>query len=227
MKRPLAIQPQHTAALFVDLQEEHRTDKRYLVEGFDVVLANAARLQQAARQAGIAVVHAKYVVDSTVQPLRPFHPMMADGTSAFSDKTDPGVEICGEVGPLAGETVLVKHEASCFGTAILTETLRAKGIAWLLVAGVWTEACVDATVKHAVAQGFRVILVKNACGSGSAAMHQTAILNLANRLYGGAVADTDAACRLIAGETVEAWQIEGAVPLRYSYENAASIYDDL
>ena len=45
-------------------------------------------------------------------------------------------------------------------------------------------------MKDAVASGFRVLLVKDACGSGSAAMHQTGILNLANRLYGGAVTDT-------------------------------------
>ena len=36
--------------------------------------------------------------------------------------------------------------------------------------GVWTEACVDATVKAALKLGFRVALVKDACGSGSAAV---------------------------------------------------------
>ena len=69
--------------------------------------------------------------------------------------------------------------------------------------------------------------MKDACGSGSAAMHQTGILNLANRLYGGAVTDTDCACRLIAGETVDVWLVEGSVPLRFSYENAAKLYAEL
>ena len=91
----------------------------------------------------------------------------------------------------------------------------------------WTEACIDATVKDAVASGFRVLLVKDACGSGSAAMHQTGILNLANRLYGGAVTDTDGACRLLAGETVTVWQVEGSVPLRFTFENAAALYAEL
>ena len=62
-------------------------------------------------------------------------------------------------------------------------------------------------------EGFRVVLVKDACGSGTTAMHETAVLNLANRLYGGAVADTGRACALMAGETVAAWQMRGAVPL--------------
>ena len=123
--------------------------------------------------------------------------------------------------------MLVKAEASAFATGPAAGELKARGIEWLVVAGVWTEACVDATVKDAVALGFRVLLVKDACGSGSAAMHQTAILNLANRLYGGAVTDTDGACRLMAGETVDVWMVEGSVPLRFTYENAASLYGEL
>jgi isochorismate hydrolase len=92
---------------------------------------------------------------------------------------------------------------------------------------VWTEACIAQTVKDAVDLGFRVALVKDSCGSGSAAMHQTAILNLANRLYGGAVVDTEGACRLMAGGTVEAWRVQGSVPLRFTYDDAARLYLDL
>ena len=117
--------------------------------------------------------------------------------------------------------MLVKAEASAFATGPAAGELKARGDRWLVVAGVWTEACVDATVKDAIALGFRVLLVKDACGSGSAAMHQTGILNLANRLYGGAVTSTDGACRLMAGDTVDVWMVEGSVPLRFTYENAA------
>ena len=128
--------------------------------------------------------------------------------------------------PVGEERLIVKTQASAFGTG-LGDELRAGGIEWLVVAGVWTEACVDATVKDALAQGFRVLLVKDACGSGSAAMHQTGILNLANRLYGGAVTDTAGACRLIAGETVEAWRPDSPVPIRYDLDTVGSLYDGL
>ena len=71
-------------------------------------------------------------------------------------------------------------------------------------------------MRDAIAHGFRVLLVKDACGSGTEAMHQTGILNLANRLYGGAVADTAKACRLFAGETAERLdgRTAGADPLQ-------------
>ena len=84
-----------------------------------------------------------------------------------------------------------------------------------------------ATVRDAIARGFGVLLVKDACGSGTAAMHQTGILNLANRLNGGAVASAEAACRLIAGAAVEVWRHQSPVPFFFTYEDAARQYDML
>jgi maleamate amidohydrolase len=226
MKSPISIKRGTVAAVFIDLQEEHRQDRRYLVEGFAGILASVQRLQAAARQNHVPLYHWAYIVDLDKQE-RPFHPLGADGKSAFSDKSDPLTEICHEVAPIKGEALLIKAEASAFRIGPATRDLKSAGIEWLVVAGVWTEACIDASVKDAVAKGFRVLLVKDACGSGSAAMHQTGILNLANRLYGGAITDTDGACRLLAGETVTAWQVEGSVPLRFSFDNAARLYADL
>jgi nicotinamidase-related amidase len=222
MKKPLSLPLDRTAALFIDLQEEHRKDPRYLVEGFDKVIANVQRLQAAARENDVPLIHCAYIVD--LAEARPFHPLGADGKSAFSDKDDPLTAVCPEVAPAGGERLIIKAEATAFGPSTLAADLCSQGIEWLVVTGVWTEACVDATVRDAVKLGFHVLLVKDACGSGTAAMHQTAIINLANRLYGGAVVDTDAACRMLKGETVEAWQVEGAVPLRFTAENIGELY---
>ena len=226
MKQRLSIPSEKTAALFIDMQEEHRRDQRLLAVGFDAVLGNVQKLQAAARANAIALYHFAYVVDVGSPETRRFHPRLPDGRSAFSDKDDPLTAICPEVAPQGDERLIIKTQASAFGAGFGDE-LRAAGIEWLVVAGVWTEACVDATVKDAVAQGFRVLLVKDACGSGSVAMHQTGILNLANRLYGGAVADTEGACRLMAGETVEVWRTDVPVPIRYDFDNAAALYDAL
>lgn len=227
MRQRLSILPNKAAILFVDLQEEHRQDARYLVDGFDAILSNARILQRAARDNGIAVFHAAYVVDRATQQHRPFHPVMADGSSAFSDMKSPLSAICAEVGPIKDEPIIIKSQASAFGPSPLADDLRKRGIDWLLVAGVWTEACIDATVKDAIDLGLRVMLIKDACGSGSPAMHQIGILNLANRLYGGAVTTCQGACQMLAGEAVDVWQVEGSVPMRFSYETAAALYDQL
>lgn len=224
LKQPYSVASNKAALLCIDLQEEHRQDQRLLAVGFDGVLANVVRLQQAARRHGVPVFHFAYIVD--VAASLPHHPKLADGRSAFSDKDDPLTAVCPEVAPLEGERLIVKSEASAFGTG-LGDELKAAGVEWLFICGVWTEACVDATVKAALKLGFRVVLVKDACGSGSVAMHQTGILNLANRLYGGAIADTESACRLLAGQTVFAWQPDRPVPIRYGYEDASAIYSVL
>jgi maleamate amidohydrolase len=225
MRKELAIDRHKAAALFVDLQEEHRRDPRYLVEGFGAIMGNVQRLQQAARAAGIPLFHSAYVVD--MARAKRLHPVMDDGTSAFSDASDPLTAICAEIGPIGDEQLLIKSDASSLADGRLASLFTARDVEWLFVCGVWTEACIAATVKDAVELGFRVILVKDACGSGSSAMHETAILNLANRLYGGAVTDTSGAVRLMAGEAVEVWMVEGSVPLRFTYENAGKLYREL
>ena len=224
MKKSLSLPPERSAILCIDLQEEHRKDQRLLAVDFDGVVANVQRLQDAAREHGIPVYHFAYIVDAAAT--LPHHPKLPDGRSAFSDKDDPLTAICPEVAPREGEKLVIKSEASAFGTG-LGDELKGAGVEWLFVCGVWTEACVDATVKAAQKLGFRVVLVKDACGSGSVAMHQTGILNLANRIYGGAVVDTDGACRLMSGETISAWQPDRPVPMRFSFEDASELYEGL
>lgn len=217
----LTLPAGRSALLLIDMQEEHRTDQRYLVEGYDAVAAACARLLAATRSAGMPVLHSVYLLDSAP---RPFHPVEADGSSAFSVAGAPGSEISPEVAPLASEPVIVKGDASCFSTPALAKSLAALCVEWLVIAGCWSEACVAATVKDAVDRGIRVVLVKDACGSGSRAMHETAVLNMANRLYGGAVADTDRALALIAGGTVRVWRTSLPVPVKFTYESASVEY---
>ena len=223
MRTRLTIPAAASTLLCIDMQEEHRKDERLLAVGFDRVIANVGRLQAAARGAGMPLYHFAFVVDAEAATTRRFHPRLEDGRSAFSDKDDPLSAICPEVAPLAGEKLIVKTEASAFGSGF-GDDLSAAGVEWLIVAGVWTEACVDATVKDALKRDFRVLLVKDACGSGSVAMHQTGILNLANRIYGGAIVDTEGACRLISAETISAWQPDRPVPIRYGFDDAGAIY---
>ncbi len=225
MRSRLSLPLGRTAALFIDLQEEHRRDPGFLAEGFDGVVANAAALQAAARASGVALYHYAYVVDGTAHS-GGFRPTKADGRPAFSDQDDPNSAICPEVAPLTGERVAVKDRASSFREDFGPE-LKAKGVEWIVVCGVWTEACVYETVKDAQALGFRVLVVKDACASGTRMMHEIAVLNLANRLYGGGVATIEAAVALLSGVEAEVWLATEAVPLRYTAETASRLYAEL
>ncbi len=215
------------ALLLVDLQEEQRQDPHYKAFGIDPVLANAARLLEAARATNRMVVHAAYRRDFAQRPPRPFEPASSDGKPTFSDAGSPLTAICREVAPRDDEPVLYKNDASAFCEGDLAPLLKARSIGWLVVAGVWTEACVAATIRDAMAQGFRVLLVKDACGSGTEAMHRTAVLNLANRLYGGAVADTERALALLKGDAAEVWVAERPVPILFTFADADRHYAGL
>jgi isochorismate hydrolase len=86
---------------------------------------------------------------------------------------------------------------------------------------------VAASVRDAISAGFRVLLVKDACTSGTRAMHQVGILNLANRLYGGGVADTDRTEALLGGDTATVWRSTMPVPFRFTLEDAPALYAGL
>src|SRR4029079_12975356 len=123
------------------------------------------------------VIHSAYRRDFSLRPPRPFEPVTSDGKPTFSDAVNPLTAICSEVAPRGSESVIYKNDASAFCEESLTPLLGAAHVEWLMIAGVWTEACVAATVRDGIAQGFRVLLVKDACGSGTQAMHKTAVLN--------------------------------------------------
>lgn len=220
---PLSLPAGRSTLLLIDLQEEHRLDLRYLVEGYEAVLARCAALLAAARAARMQVAHAAFLRDFARVPPRPFEPRDEDGAPAFSAPGSRLTDICPEVAPAPGEPVILKNDLSCFTDEDFV-ALLADPPDWLIVCGVWTEACVAATVRDAVARGIHVLLVKDACGSGTATMHQSAVINLANRLYGGAVCDTDTAVRLIAGAEARAWRLRGAAPLRFEAETIASTW---
>jgi hypothetical protein len=58
-------------------------------------------------------------------------------------------------------------------------------------------------------------------------MHQTAVLNLANRLYGGAVADTQRAIDLLHDKAVETWIAERPVPILFNLADVSDRYAEL
>jgi nicotinamidase-related amidase len=224
MKSRITLDRRRAALLLVDFQEEQRSDPLYRVAGFSAVIANAKALLDCARRNGLSVFHAAYKRDFARVPPRPFEPVAKDGAPSFSDIANPATEICSEVTPIPGETVIIKNDASAFCEGDLLPALRKAQIDWLIIAGVWSEACVAASVRDAMAAGFRVLLVKDACGSGTAMMHEVAILNLANRLYGGAVADTARACVLISGHSAEVSVAERPAPILFDYDSAKAHY---
>jgi maleamate amidohydrolase len=228
MQTSLSIPSNRVALLLVDLQEDHRRDTRYLAADYELALGHARKLLAAARAHNVLVLHGQFVRDFAKVPPRPFEMVGQNGEPGFSAASAAElIAFCPEVAPIHGEVTVVKNDNSCFSEEGLAKGLKEQGIEWLVIAGAWTEACVAATVRDATANGFRVLLVKDACASGSRHMHRTGILNLANRLVGGGVADAARAARILSGGEAEIWRLPSFVPFRFDAETVDTLYDSL
>ncbi|MBR0135906.1 MAG: cysteine hydrolase [Clostridia bacterium] len=71
---------------------------------------------------------------------------------------DEGFEIIDELRPEPGEKVFVKTINSCFGNKELKAYLKQQDDRRLMIIGLQTNYCIDATVKSAFERGFEVIV---------------------------------------------------------------------
>jgi nicotinamidase-related amidase len=109
---------------------------------------NVAALLHAWRASGRPVYHIRH--DST-EPASHYRP------------GQPGHEFKPEVQPLPGETVVAKRSNSAFIGTGLEALLRAAGQTVLVITGVITNNCVEATVRMAGNLGFDTLLVEDGC----------------------------------------------------------------
>ena len=73
-----------------------------------------------------------------------------------------GWQICPEITPAAGESVVRKRASDSFYETNLESELRGRGVRELIVVGFRTEYCVDTTCRRATTLGYDVTLVSDA-----------------------------------------------------------------
>jgi len=140
-----------TALLLIDIQNDYFPGGAMEVPGSVAVGERAAALLAACRERRLSVVHVRHV--ST----RP-------GAGFFLPDT-PGAEIHAGVAPLAGEAVIVKHFPNTFRDTPLLEQLKGLGVERLIICGMMTQMCIDATTRAAFDLGFRCQVAADACAA--------------------------------------------------------------
>ena len=139
------------ALLIIDIQRDYFPGGAYPLVEPEAAAANAARLLAAFRETGEPVVHLQHVWDAP--------------DAAFMKPGTDGVEIHDAVLPAEGESVLQKAEPNGFVGTRLEDELRGRGVDELVVAGMMSSMCVDATVRAAVDLGFSATVVHDACAA--------------------------------------------------------------
>lgn len=134
------LRGQRSALLLVDIQDFYFPGGNLQLENADVAGMNAGLLLEQFRENGLKVYHIRH-------------------------NTTSGGDIHSYVKPISGETVISKDQVNPFLGTDLLETIRADSIEQLVICGMQTHMCVEATVRAAHDLGFCCLLVSDACAS--------------------------------------------------------------
>jgi nicotinamidase-related amidase len=139
------------ALVIVDIQNDYFPGGGFPLVGPEAAAEAAASVLARFRDSGEPVFHVRHVWDE------PDATFMVPGT--------PGIEINEAVAPRGEEPVIEKEAPNSFLRTDLEARLRALDVDHLVVAGMMTSVCVDATVRAGVDLGFEATVVADACAA--------------------------------------------------------------
>jgi nicotinamidase-related amidase len=140
-----------TALVIIDIQNDYFPGGAMELEGADAAGAKASQALDAFRKKSLPVVHVRHL--ST----RPGSTFFLPGTK--------GAQIHACVLPRGEETIVEKNFPNGFRGTPLQKRLEELNVKNLVVAGMMTHMCVDATVRQAADLGYKVTLLGDACAT--------------------------------------------------------------
>jgi nicotinamidase-related amidase len=140
-----------TALLLVDIQNDYFPGGKMELEGAVEAGLKAQQLLDYFRDARLGVLHMQHISAS------PRATFFLPGTA--------GVNIHASVAPLESEPVFLKHYPNSFRDTQLLEVLKAAQVERLVIGGMMTHMCVDATTRAAFDNGFECWVAHDACAT--------------------------------------------------------------
>ncbi|MFC3704453.1 cysteine hydrolase family protein [Devosia honganensis] len=216
-----------TALLVIDLQEANRPTGAWPVFDYSGVIDRSRAVIEAAREAGIQVIYTRHWHARDGSDLLRFEKVGEDGQPTHCVEDSDAAQISPEVASADGDIIIDKTRYSAFFGTRLESVLQRLNIENLMILGVWTEACVETTVNDAVWKGYRVTLVKDAMTTATRTMHKSAILSMANWLYGGEIVVAEQAVKLMRGEPYRSWKFSVPSQFLFEAETIKQLYDQI
>jgi len=140
-----------TALLVIDIQKDYFEGGKYPLVNPLEAAKKAYELLQCFREHNGYHIHIQHI------SLKP--------DAAFFVKGDSGSDIHDAVAHFEGEPIVYKHHPNSFRETNLLEMLKAWGIERVVITGMMTHMCVDATARAAADFGFQVIIAEDACAT--------------------------------------------------------------
>ena len=140
-----------TALVIIDIQNDYFPGGAMQLEGSEAAGAHAGKALEKFRNENLPIIHVRHL---SVRP----------GATFFLPGTK-GADIHPSVAPRPGETVIEKNFPNSFRNTTLKELLDKHQVQNLVVAGMMTHMCVDASVRQAADLGYKVTLLADACAT--------------------------------------------------------------
>ncbi len=140
-----------TALLLIDLQNDYFPGGSNPLKNSTEAVMNARLVLQFFRERHMPVFHVQHIAT------RPGSTFFLQGTR--------GAEIHAEVAPVETESIISKHTPNSFVETTLLSELRDTSVSDIVVCGMMTHMCVDATVRAARDHGFKCTLIADACAT--------------------------------------------------------------
>jgi len=176
---PGMLDPATSALVVVDIQKDWAAPDGLLGRhGVDLSVAEAAidrieELVPVARSAGAALAYMRVVTspESDSAALKAFYARKGTpGGEAICRVEDGGADYY-RVTPVPGDIEIDKLLYDSFHETDFEQQLRDRGIETLVITGLSTDCCVDATARAAFHRNFNVFVVSDACAAYEPGLH--------------------------------------------------------
>lgn len=145
------------ALVLIDIQNDYFPNGANPLIDSDSVSRKAQLVLEQLRKAKLPVIHIQHL---SVRP----------GSTFFIPET-AGAEIHSKVKPLDNEKIIVKNHPNSFIETELQKYLTDLGVTELVICGMMTHMCVDATTRAAKDLGYTCTLIGDACATKELEIH--------------------------------------------------------
>lgn len=140
-----------TALIIIDIQNDYFEKGTMTLVDSEKASENARLVLDRFRAVKLPIIHIQHIATSS--------------SATFFLPNTVGAEIHQNVKPLEHEKVIVKHYPNSFRETELLDYLKTNNITDLVICGMMTHMCIDATTRAAKDFGFNCILLGDACAT--------------------------------------------------------------
>lgn len=171
----------NTALLVIDFINDIVNPKGKIASSADYiekhhVIENANKAIDFARQHDIGVVLVKVGFSANYLECPEISPVFSRAKQLKALQLNTwGTEFVDELNIKTDDFVVIKHRVSAFYATSLETFLRANAIQRILICGVSTDMSVEITAREAHDRDYKVIIIGDACGTGSKELQECAL----------------------------------------------------